>query len=66
MQRDWSKVAAIKLFSEAELVLRSKMNNRFLSENASNVFASTQEFKYAAITGHVGFVFEENSVKEII
>ena len=33
---------------------------RFYSENASNVFRP-----HCAITGHVGFVFEENSVSEI-
>ena len=51
-----------KIVSEAEIVLRSKMNNRFHFENASNVFASLQEFKNATITGYFGF--KENSVRE--
>jgi len=38
--------------------------NRFHSENASNVFCLTN-LKNAIITGHFGFVFEENSIREI-
>ena len=40
---------------------------RFLSENASNVFRHTtlEKLKNAAITDHFGFEFEENSCREI-
>ena len=41
----------------------------FHSENASNIFrpvhATPEEFQSATITGHFGFVFQENSVREI-
>jgi len=41
----------------------------FHSENASNVFRrhynTPEKFENATITGHFGFVFGENSVREI-
>ena len=42
MRRDWLNafVPVIKLLSEAEQVLGSKMNNRFHSEKSSNISAS--------------------------
>ena len=46
---------------------RRNLKWKFHSENASNVFRPhyTEKFENATITGHFGFVFEENSTTEI-
>ena len=55
--------------STLQTMCRRNLKTKVLrSENASNVFRQKTpagKFKHVTITGHVGFVFEENSVREI-
>ena len=56
------------LLASQLLLLELKMqdkNSFSYPENSSSVHTSPKTFENATIIGHLGFVFEENSVREI-